>query len=351
MNEKFISTAKKIKNKISSLRFDLYHKYSAIDSLKDVVAIKGKTDPKLIKLSNEYAIDVLGWKGYAPWLIVYSAFAETFKEGWIPDNYYGKIVIPKIQGDYGKLSFLKSITYKIFDTDVFPDIGYFANGLFYKNNFEIIQSNEIIDFLFKKSNKIVFKLDHSMQGLGVYFFEKDSFDIHKISSLGNGVFQEFIEQHAVFNEFMPSSVATIRITTVIDNQGKPSVRACFLRLGQKNDTHVNSVSDLGIPINLKTGEFDAHGYDNYWGAMVKHPDTQVLFANKIIPQFDKCLSTALELQKSMPLVRCIGWDMIVDKNEKIKVMEWNGYDTDIKFSEATQGPCFKDLGWEKLWKK
>lgn len=350
MNQKIYQFAKTIGKKASNLKFDLYQKTSAKNSLRDLEKNKGKTDPKLIKLSNEYAKDIFGSQNYAPWLYVYSAFSEIFKEGWIPDNYYGKIVVPKIQGDYGKLSFLKPITLKIFNSDAFPDIGYAANGLIYSKTFEVIQHNNIKDFLFKKSNTIVFKLDNSKQGLGVFFFDKSTFDYAKIKSLGNGVFQEYIEQHPFFGELMPSCVATIRITTVLSNNGTASVRACFLRVGQKNDTHVNSVSDLGIPIDLKSGEFDSFGYDNYWGATVKHPDTLVVFANRKIPQFDRCISTALKLQKAMPLVQCIGWDLIVDKNENIKVMEWNGYDTDIKFSEATQGPCFKDLGWENLWK-
>jgi hypothetical protein len=29
-------------------------------------------------------------------------------------------------------------------------------------------------------------------------------------------------------------------------------------------------------------------------------------------------------------------------------MEWNGSFPGIKFHEATQGPCFDDLGWEQL---
>ena len=52
----------------------------------------------------------------------------------------------------------------------------------------------------------------------------------------------------------------------------------------------------------------------------------------------------------VPFARSIGWDMIVDNNNEIQVMEWNGSHNDIKFSEATQGPCFSNLGWEKLWK-
>jgi hypothetical protein len=31
-------------------------------------------------------------------------------------------------------------------------------------------------------------------------------------------------------------------------------------------------------------------------------------------------------------------------------MEWNGWHNDIKFSEAADGPCFADLGWQNLWR-
>jgi hypothetical protein len=53
----------------------------------------------------------------------------------------------------------------------------------------------------------------------------------------------------------------------------------------------------------------------------------------------------------VPFTSIIGWDVAVDENHNVKVMEWNGDHNDIKFSEATQGPCFSDLGWEELWKK
>lgn len=351
MNQKIYQFAKTITKKASIFKFDMYHKYHAKNELKVIELVKGKTEPKLIKLSNEYAKDIFGSQNYAPWLYVYCAFSETFKEGWIPDNYYGKIVVPKISGDYGKVSFLKSLSKIFFNSNVFPDIGYFLNGLFYSNNYNTIHKDNVKEFLFKKSNFVVFKLDNSKQGLGIFFLNKNSFDINKLKLLGNGVFQEFIEQNPLFSELMPKSVATIRITTIIDNKGNASVRACFLRVGRENDTHIKEISEIVIPIDIKNGELDAFGYLDGWIAIEKHPDTHISFANKKIPHFNKCITTALELQKSMPFVRCIGWDMIVDKNNDVKVMEWNGYDTDIKFSEATQGPCFSDLGWENYWKQ
>ncbi|GEM_PF-3607225 len=40
--------------------------------------------------------------------------------------------------------------------------------------------------------------------------------------------------------------------------------------------------------------------------------------------------------------------MTVDTYGNVKVLEWNGSNNGFTYSEATQGPCFKDLEWEKL---
>jgi hypothetical protein len=53
----------------------------------------------------------------------------------------------------------------------------------------------------------------------------------------------------------------------------------------------------------------------------------------------------------VPFTSIIGWDVAVDENHNVKVMEWNGDHNDIKFSEATQGACFSDRGWESSGKK
>ena len=54
------------------------------------------------------------------------------------------------------------------------------------------------------------------------------------------------------------------------------------------------------------------------------------------------------LDAVQPYARCVGWDVTVDADEKVMLMEWNAEHNDVKFSEATQGPCFSDLNWERL---
>jgi len=327
------------------------HKKSALKILKGIEFVKGKTDPKLINLSDEYALDILGWKGYAPWLYVYSAMAQKFKKGWIPDNYYGKIVVPKIKGDYGKIADYKTLTNRLFKSEQFPDILYYTNGLWISTEYQVLSEKEIKAIAFKESEKVVYKVDNSIQGRGIFFFDKNNFNSQMIKKLGNGVLQKYINQHSFFDEMMPKSVATIRVTSVINDEGVVSIRACYLRIGRNSDTHVKSASHIRIPVNFVTGVLDKYGYTTDWIQIENHPDSQFLFENKQIPNFDKCIDTVINLHKMLPFTRTIGWDMVIDDQNNVKVMEWNGTHNDIKFSEATQGPCFSDLGWELLWKE
>lgn len=198
--------------------------------------------------------------------------------------------------------------------------------------------------------KVLFKTDSSSKGKGIHFLEKEKLKIAHLEHLGNGVIQKYINQHSFFKDISPNSVATLRITSVINDDGEITVNASYLRVGRISDTHVKSSSHIRIPVNIITGELDSFGYTTNWLKINEHPDTKFIFQNKKIPNFDKFISTALKLHKMIPFTRCIGWDMIINTDNEIQVMEWNGSHNDIKFSEATQGPCFSNLGWEELWK-
>jgi len=340
-----------LRRQISTREYHRRHRDEAKEALTNLESVKGKTNPQLIKLSDEYARDVLGSRVYASWLYVYSAVAGDFKEGWIPDNYYGKVVIPAIKGNYRTLGQFKALSSQLLQSNAFPDVAYYVNGLFLERHYTVLDEREVQEVLFKNGEVVVYKIESSSKGEGIFFFDRDSFSTKKIERLGNGIFQEYIEQHPFFKEYMPSSVATLRLTTIIDDSGSPSVRACYLRTGRRVDTHVKASSEIGTSVNLKTGELDALGYLPNWLTVDKHPDTDIAFAGRKIPGFDNCVSVALELHRLIPYERCVGWDMVVDMDNDIKVMEWNGGHNGIKFSEATQGPCFSDLGWEKLWQR
>lgn len=334
---------------VKDARYHRRHRRIAREVLRTVESFRGRIDRKLRARCDEYAGDVLGWRGYAPWLRVYAAMAREFREGWIPDNFYGRVVKPALKGEHGDLSDLKSMTGMIFRSNAVPDTGYFVNGAFYTETHELLTGDRIADHLFREAERLAFKLDHSRQGRSIHFLDRTTFDPDHVRSLGrNGVFQQYVRQHEFFDRIAPWSVATLRITTVLDDAGAFSSRAAYLRIGRCGDTHVSSRSHIRVPVDSATGALEGQGYLPTWHPVDAHPDTCAAFAGLTIPRYADCLTTVLGLHKNMPYARCIGWDVCVDRAERVKVLEWNGNHNDIKFSEATSGPCFVGLGWEKL---
>jgi hypothetical protein len=303
----------------------------------------------LFKQCDEYAREMLGSSKYSPWLKAYAVFAGTFKEGWIPDNYYGKVVVPRLEGGYGDISDYRSISRRLFQTELLPDLAYSVNGLLYTPALEPIKPSELKKYLFAENERIVYKLDGGLQGKGVFVYDSDSFPDESIA-FGNGAFQGYIAQHPFFDAFCSQSVSTIRITTVVDDESNVSCRAAYLRLPRSADTHVKSATAIKVAVNINDGELDERGYLPSWVPITNHPDSGQSFARQIVPNFQECIDMCVALHGKVMLARLIGWDIIVDIKGDIAIMEWNGGHTDIKFSEAVNGPCFADLGWRDLWR-
>lgn len=324
------------------------HAYKANQFLKTVEAERGTLSNQLASECDAYAIDILGSKKYAPWLYVYSAIAGEFRQGWIPINFYGSQVIPNIKGYYGDCSFLKPLNNTFFNAPELPDLGSFVNGLFLDRSYAVISKKQFKYLLFRDSDKVIFKNDNSNQGQGIHVFDRHTFNAEKVEALGNGVFQRYVNQHSSFNDYTPESVATIRITTVVNDEGEVSVRGSYFRLGTGKDTHVKSDTSVSIPIDLATGTLSDTGYMPSWKTTCSHPTSHKAFAGFKIPAFEKCVDVVKSLHLKIPFVRCIGWDVTVDTEGKVVVLEWNGAHNAIRLTEATQGPCFADLGWEKF---
>lgn len=330
-----------------------YHHYSVREArsvLKSIETAKGPLPRQIVKNCDDYSRDVFGHRHFAAWLYVYSAVAGQFREGWIPDNYYGSIVVPKLKGDYAVLARLKSLNHTIFSHNSFPDILSYGNGLFFDTESRVLPPDCIKGKLFADQDRVVYKLNNSAQGKGVFFFDRESFDLGRIFQLGNGLFQSCINQHEVFQEFVRESVATLRMTTVSEDDGTTSLRACYLRLSSCIDTHVRSESSIQIPIDIKIGAFHNVGFTTDWLEIDRHPMSRVKFEGKCIPAYEACVKLVTMLHRKVPAARCIGWDLAIDDKDEVKIMEWNAGNNGINFSEATQGPCFSDLHWERLTK-
>lgn len=303
-----------------------------------------KLTPGLKKLADDYSLEVFGSKRYAPWLYVYALVRGEFKEGWIPDNFFGRLVCPKINKELRAVTSFKSFTRGVLKTELLPDLAYYIDGLFYDRDFSVKTSHD----LRRRSPKIVFvKKDGLGQGDGVMKLTNEDLNEDRFQRIGNCVIQSPIEQHAFFEEMISGSVATIRITTVKNKAGAIEHRAAYLRLGRKDTSWVQSDNSVRVAIVSGSGELDCFAYTQEWRRWLTHPDTGFSFENKRIPKFNEAIEACIQLHRTVPHFGIIGWDLTVNDNDEIKILEWNSDHCDIKFSEACTGPCFLGLDWEK----
>ncbi len=161
----------------------------------------------------------------------------------------------------------------------------------------------------------------------------------------SGVFQSFIDQDAGLSAFFSEAVSTLRLNTVLNTEGLVELRSAHLRLGTGEDTRVTDASQIRIAVCLNTGRLSDTGFTGGWVEVDRHTDTGVPFSGFDYPMFREAVEVVKRLHRVVPFVRCIGWDVCVDRSGEVCVMEWNGRQNGIQFPEATQGPCFLGLGW------
>lgn len=312
-------------------------------------AAYGPLNPADRRRCDAYAVEVMGHARFAPWLYVYAHMAGEYRDGWIADNFYDECVLPHNSGEYGELSSLRWLNYRLFDAPEFPDLAASINGMFIDRDGRVIADDGIAEVLFQDSDRAIFKSDSSQSGVGVTVLHRDGFDPRQVRALGPGLVQRFIRQHEMFERLGNCpAVATLRLTTAADEAGQVSLRGAYLRFGQGRSDYVQSSEEVNAVIDRQTGELAPVGYLPNYLRIDRHPLSDVPFAGHSVPNFQACREVALRCHARLPFVRCIGWDIAVDHEGGVQILEWNGGHNGIKFSEATQGPCFADLGWTKL---
>jgi hypothetical protein len=310
--------------------------------------ISQKLSPKIKKLADDYAVQVFGKKEYAVWLYVYALSYGEFKEGWIPADYFERYVSP-MRG-LNLTTCYKTFTNVALKTETLPDLAYYINGIFYKRDFTVIKFSDLREIFGAQCTEVFIKKDYSARGRGINKLDLASLGEDTFKRIGNCVIQTTVRGHKFFEEIMPDSLATLRITTVTNPEGRIEYRAAFLRLGRKNDEFVVSTREVDVSVMNIDGELDSFGYCEGGGKYLGHPDTNFVFSKKRIPLFREAVETCAKLHASVPHFRIIGWDVAISDDEKIKLLEWNGALTDINFHQCIAGPCFSGLNWEQLGK-
>lgn len=154
------------------------------------------------------------------------------------------------------------------------------------------------------------------------------------------IIQEYIENHNEIKKIYPKSLNTIRLHTILNQDGTVNFFSAVHRFGANGSIVDNgcnggllvSINEDGILNNI--GCHEPHVKNDL---IVKeyHPDTHERFAGKIIPHWDKILETAKRMHKFMYGIPSIGWDIAV--TEDGFCFTEAGEDWEITLDQAVNG--------------
>ena len=339
--------------RLERARFDVWH---AADAGRAYDVICGhnpsrRLDGRTRRRIDAYAREVFGSRRFAPWLRAYAAFAGEFREGWMPDNYYGRVVHERREFTPARLCRLKTMSRRVFESERFPDVAYQVGGVWLDVDGNEVEDDRIDDLVFAHGPRAVAKFDASKQGLGVHVVRQGEGSVRDLAGQGDFVIQRFVRQAPFFDRFTSDTLATIRITTVRTPTRAAHTRAHYLKFGRDGQRSYTSARGVLAPIVDASGTLGERGTSGNWHPVDRHPDSGEVFGGRVVPCFAAACRVVEALHDKLPQVETIGWDVAVTDDDEILIIEWNAGHADITFTEATIGPSFTGLGWEDRWRR
>lgn len=205
-----------------------------------------------------------------------------------------------------------------------------------------------VNKLSSEGKKVFVKLLDGFGGKGAFATSADAVNLRNLyKELTQGdakyIVEEFVSQKGFLRGVNPSSVNTLRITTV--RVGKDAIPMhAYYRAGGMGSP-VDNLHSGGVmyTIDIRTGELQK-GVDYTRKDIETHPSTGVRVAGYIIPDWNKVLEYTKKLHAMAPKeVNLVGWDICISEN-KYSLIEGNagpGFPQELKYSDNT---------WKKIRK-
>lgn len=208
----------------------------------------------------------------------------------------------------------------------------------FKRDFVILEEandQELASFL--ENNKLGFaKSVSSRGGLGVAKVDlstlKSVEELRDFCRTSNfDLVEGFIKQHPLVNRIYGESVNTLRVTTVIDTEGKLRFLPFFMRFGM-NGMNVDNISSGGIYAQVSREGFitsdafkeDLTFSDNGGRLYSQHPTSGITFQGYKLPNIELVFDYVERLAFQIPQYRYIGWDIALTE-EGVDLIELNTY--------------------------
>lgn len=127
----------------------------------------------------------------------------------------------------------------------------------------------------------------------------------------------------ILKQLNPTSLNTFRIITYRDESGVPRYLKSFLRIGRIGGVIDNaSAGGMVCPIT-PDGKLGNYACTTFPYKQFDKTDNGTVVGGYKIPQFPELIQTAIDAHARLPYFNIIGWDITIDKDDRIVIVECN----------------------------
>lgn len=195
-----------------------------------------------------------------------------------------------------------------------------------------------------KHGKIILKPDDMYAGLGIciltaeadglyildgktrknYNYDDVWFGYESLHSSGY-VAEEYVLQADKYASVYPGALNTIRVTTLIDDEGMPEILFVVNQFGSKGSIVDNDdESAIWAEADKDTGKIISCDIDDKTGYVNEvHPDTSVNLLEFVNDDIGAICKLALDAALVIPDCRLVGWDIAVRADGRLDLIEGN----------------------------
>ena len=142
---------------------------------------------------------------------------------------------------------------------------------------------------------------------------------------GFGVLENVVENHDKLNAVNPYALNTMRLSTLIGDDGKPYIFCMLPKFGLEK--RIVDVRGMHSPIDIDTGIITQKFHSGNVTTDITydtHPTTGAVLKDFEVPLFKEATEMILEAAMEVPELRYVGWDVAVT-NEGPVIIEGNNY--------------------------
>ena len=296
---------------------------------------------------QKFYVDYYGKKIPLKWHRYYAAFHDKVDVAFFPELLFIPVIMKTFNGGYEGLADKNLLPLLLNDADGLYTAEILIKrikGQFYTGG-EAIGPDKAAALLEGKGKLFIKPSIDTNSGIGcaAISFEggKDEKTGRSFAEIAKAVGDDFNVQRFITNSnslkaLHPQSLNTLRITTYILD-GKVYHFPVAVRMGRGNN-YLDNIHAGGLFIGVNDdGTLLEFAVDEYCEKYYSHPDTGLIFKGHKIEKLPEILQRLEKQHRVFPMVGMISWDVTVDENDRIIVVEMNIVGQAVWISQMAHG--------------